>query len=153
MTAKKPAKPVAGKLRAPSRATWMREFLSALAETSNVTAADAKARITQSHVYKTRRSDREFARLWQAALCEGYDNLELELLQRLRSGDEPADKARKFDNSIAFRLLTAHRESAAQHRAIRDNEDADAVIASINAKLDLMRERAIAAGEYREVEE
>jgi hypothetical protein len=69
------------------------------------------------------------------------------------SGDEPADKTRKFDNSIAFRLLTAHRESAAQHRAVRDNEDADAIIASINAKLDLMRERTIAAGEYTEGEE
>ncbi len=153
MAAEKPAAEAVPQVRPPSRATWMRDFLSALAETSNVTAAAAKARITQSHVYKTRRSDRDFARRWQAALCEGYDNLELELLHRLRSGDEPADKTRKFDNSIAFRLLTAHRESAAQHRAVRDNEDADAIIASINAKLDLMRERAIAAGEYTEVEE
>ena len=39
--------------------------------TSNVTASAAKARITQSHVYKTRRSDPDFARRWQAALCEG----------------------------------------------------------------------------------
>ena len=71
MPAKKRAKPATGKLRTPSRATWMREFLSALAETSNVTASALQARITQSHVYKTRRSDPDFARRWQAALCEG----------------------------------------------------------------------------------
>ena len=40
---------------------------------------------------------------------------------------------------------TEHRESAARERAIRDNEDADAIIAEIDAQLDRMRERAEAA--------
>jgi transcriptional antiterminator Rof (Rho-off) len=35
-------------------------------------------------VYDTRRNN-AFARKWQAALCEGYDNLEMELLYRLRA--------------------------------------------------------------------
>ncbi len=80
------------------------------------------------------------------ALCEGYDHLEMDLLMRLRSG-EARDEGRKYEYGTAFRLLAAHRESAARERAMRDNEDADAILASIDAKLDVMRERAQALGE------
>jgi hypothetical protein len=130
--------------RAPS---WRRKFLAALAETSNVSHACAVAKITPSHVYATRQSDSGFAREWQTALCEGYDMLELELLRRLRSGDEDGDgpAKRKFDNATAFRLLSAHRESAARHRAVRDHDDAAAVRASIDAKVEEMRERVMSA--------
>lgn len=134
----------------PPRSKWMKDFLAALGETSNVTAAAEKARISLAHVYKVRRDEPEFALKWQIALCEGYDNLEMELLHRLRNGGTGQDRDRRFDNAVAFRLLAAHRESAARQRALQDNEDTDRIIASINAKLDRMRERAIAAGEYSE---
>ena len=143
----------ARKRKTPRRDKWMRDFLAALAETSNVSGAAERAKITASHVYKTRRSDPVFARKWQIALCEGYDNLEMELLHRLRSGADDASKARKFDNGIAFRLLCQHRDSVARQKAIQDNEEADAILERINAKIDAMRERAIAAGEYRDDEE
>lgn len=132
----------------PKRATWMRDFLAALAETSNVTAAAEKARITLGHVYKTRRTDQAFARKWMSALCEGYDNLELELLHRLRSGATGPEKDRRFDNATAFRLLAAHRDSAARERAIQDNADSERIVRSINEKLELMRQRSIEIGEY-----
>ena len=128
------------------RTQWMRSFLAALAETSNVTAAADKAGVTTAHVYRIRREDAEFARQWQGALCEGYDNLEFELLDRLRNGIVTDAEGRKFDNAAALRLLTAHRESVNRERALRDNEDAARIVESINAKLDLMRERALAAG-------
>ena len=150
------ASPTAGKSatstrrRTPAPDKWKKEFLATLAEVSNVTAAAAKAGITPRHVYKVRREDPEFARKWLVALCEGYDNLELDLLRRARSGASEADKDVKYDNAVGFRLLIAHRESAARQRALHDNADTDRIIASINAKLDLMRERAIAAGEYSE---
>jgi len=133
--------------RKPNFAEWSTLFLSELAATSNVRAAARKAGIHPATAYDARRSDPEFDRTWQAALCEGYDHLEMELLHRLRSGEvKPARDAkrgmRQWDNATAFRLLSAHRESAAQHRAIIENEDADAVLASIDAKLDSMRERA-----------
>ena len=51
----------------------------------------------------------------------------------------------KFEYAVALRLLAAHRESAARERALRDNEDADQVLAEIDAKLDAMRDRARAA--------
>ena len=139
--------------RRSSKAKWCRVFLGHLAETSNVTAAARKAKVATSTVYELRRIDAEFNRKWQVALCEGYDNLELDLLARLRSGElRPAAGAKKgvraFDNATSLRLLTAHRESVARERAIRDDEDADAILASINAKIDRMRERSLAAREH-----
>lgn len=123
---------------------WREVFLERLAETSNVRASADWAHVTTSQVYASRRTEPEFARKWQAALCEGYDNLEMDVLDRLRNG-EPGDAAgKKFEYAVALRLLAAHRESVARERAMRDNEDADEVLASIDAKLDRMRERAAA---------
>ncbi|HEY6817206.1 MAG TPA: hypothetical protein VI168_16835 [Croceibacterium sp.] len=69
------------------RPEWTRAFLAALAETSNVARAAKAAGVCTSTVYEARRDDRAFARAWGAALCEGYDNLEMELLGRLREGE------------------------------------------------------------------
>jgi len=145
-----PAKAAAA--QRPSKAKWTRLFLAHLAETSNVSASAKKAGVGTSTVYELRRADAEFNRKWQVALCEGYDNLELDLLARLRVGEiRPAPGAKKgvrsFDNATALRLLTVHRESVARERAIRDDEDADAILATINTKLDRMRERALAAAQ------
>lgn len=146
--ASKPGARSAAGARKPSFAKWSKTFLSELAATSNVTASAKKAGVTTSAAYDARRTSPEFFRAWQDALCEGYDHLEMGLLRRLRSGElKPAKDARRgvraYDNATAFRLLAAHRASAAQARAIRENEDADAILASIDAKLDKMRERAM----------
>ena len=129
---------------------WSRVFLTELAETSNVSASARKAGILPARAYEERRTNIEFNRMWQVALCEGYEHLEMELLRRLRGGEiKPASGAKRgvraFDNATALRLLNAHRESAARMRAIRDNEDAEAILASINTKLDKMRERMLIA--------
>ncbi len=115
----------------------------ALAETSNVTAAALAAGVNPGRAYKSKRTEPEFARLWREALCEGYDNLEMELLQRLRFG-EPKDVDAKFDNANALRLLTQHRETVARQRAIRENADIADVRASIHAKLLAMRDQVLA---------
>ena len=127
-------------------ARWSKDFLAELAAPSNVSAAARRAGITTTLAYDQRRCDPEFNRAWQSALCEGYDHLEMELLRRLRDGEiKPAAGAKKgirtFDNATALRLLAAHRESAARQRAIRSNEDSEAIIQSINAKLETMRQR------------
>lgn len=128
---------------------WRADFLEKLAETSNITAAAKWARTTTGQVYAARRSEPEFARKWQAALCEGYDNLEMELLYRLRTGQTVSNAGAKFDFAVAARLLAAHRESANRERALRDNEDADKILDEIDAKLDSMRDRARAAAEAK----
>lgn len=149
------ARPAKAGGKAPTFATWSKLFLGQLATTSNVTAAAKAAGITTAQAYEARRTRAEFNRAWQQALCEGYDNLEMELLHRLRTGEvKPASGAkrgvRSFDNANAFRLLAAHREAAARYRAIRSNQDADAIVQSINAKLELMRQRHLAAQQASE---
>lgn len=145
-----PRRPVPVAPRRTTPASWSRPFLAELAATCNVAAAARKAGVPTTTVYDARRNDAAFARKWQAALSEGYDNLELELLHRLRSGELKPPPTRKkavrtFDNANALRLLAAHREAAAQQRAIRDNDDAETVLAGLNTKLERMRERALAA--------
>lgn len=128
-----------------AKKNWQAIFLNELAETSNVKAACDVASVSQSLVYKTRRENADFARQWYAALAEGYDNLEMELLSRLREGrledvDEDGNK-RKFDIGTAFRCLIAHRETVAKEkgRATLDNEVA--TMKSVNAKIDEIRRR------------
>ena len=130
--------------------TWAKAFLSELAATSNVSAAARKVKIATGTAYDARRANPEFNRRWQQSLCEGYEHLEMELLHRLRNGEvKPATGAkrgvRQYDNATAFRLLAAHRDSAARQKAIRGNQDTATIILSINAKLDLMRERRLSA--------
>ena len=125
------------------RPKWRGDFLMALAETSNVTAAAAAAGVKPGRAYKSKRNEPEFARLWREALCEGYDTLEMELLHRLRFG-EAKDVDAKFDNANALRLLTQHRETVARQRAIRENADIAEVRASIHAKLLAMRDQVLA---------
>ena len=136
-----------GASRVPD-ASWRDEFLVALAQTSNVAGSARRAGVPVRTVYRTRRTDAEFNRAWQVALAEGYDNLEMDLLHRLRTGaleGGPSRARRKYDNAIAFRLLTAHREAVSKQRARRADEDEDAILASIDAKLEAMRQRDAAA--------
>jgi hypothetical protein len=119
---------------------WRTIFLQALAETSNVSASAAKANVTTARVYKARREEAAFAANWRAALREGYDNLEIELLGYLRS----PDPARKMDVAAAVRLLAAHRAAVERERALEGEEDEQAVLDSIDAFLEGMRQRRIA---------
>ena len=119
---------------------WRTYFLQALAETSNVTQSAAKSGVAPSRAYKARREDPDFAAQWGEALREGYDHLEMEVLGYLRA----AGQGRKFDVASAIRLLTMHREAVAAERARHDQRDPEAVLDSIDAMIDLMRERRAA---------
>ena len=120
---------------------WRNRFIAALGETSNISAAADAAQISLSWVYKTRREDAEFARRWFEALCEGYDNLEMQLLEHLRHGEtsEAKDAKRKFDTAGALRCLTAHREAVAREKGRRTLAGEVTTIAAINAKIDALR--------------
>ncbi len=153
MSKLKPAPAAATRAGAqPVRKVWMPAFLAALAETSNVARAAKIAGVPASTAYDARRRNREFLRKWREALCEGYDNLEMELLARLRDGEiKPAAGARKgvrtFDNTIAFRLLAVHRETIEGERARRANVSAAEVRASIEKKVAALRAQVIARHE------
>jgi hypothetical protein len=123
----------------PSR-QWRNHFFEALAETSDVTAAAARARVTTATVYKLRREDRDFAEKWQAALHEGYDNLEIELLGYLRN----PRPGRKMDVAAALRLLAAHRETVERRRALTAEEDELVSLESLDQFIEDMRQRRAA---------
>lgn len=130
---------------------WRDTFIATLGETSNVAAAAEAADISVSHVYKMRRADPAFAARWYEALAEGYDNLEMELLGRLREGRlEETGKdgtKRKFDIGTAFRCLVAHRENVEREKGRKTLADEVATMRSINAKIDAQRAREEHAAE------
>jgi hypothetical protein len=119
---------------------WRSVFIEALAETSNVSVAAARAGVPALTAYRLRRDDPAFAAKWLAALHEGYDHLEIELLGYLR---DPAP-GRKMDVAGAARILTLHRETVERRRAMESGRDDQAVFASIDAFLEGMRERRLA---------
>jgi hypothetical protein len=117
---------------------WRQLFLDTLADTSNVTAAARIAGINPARAYKVRRTEPGFARLWTAALIEGYENLELETLNRLRHGTDAGGP--KFDVGAALRLLALHRETISRERARADDADEEAVLADLTARLEAMKQ-------------
>lgn len=120
---------------------WRVLFLDHLAESSNVTESAAKAKISPSRAYKVRREDPEFARNWLAALWEGYTHLEMEVVRRLREGDQAAKDSGRYDFANAVRLLSAHRDTASQAMAQQRNVSAAEVRASIDRKVEEIRLR------------
>jgi len=118
---------------------WRGLFLDRLAETSNVSEAARFAGINPSRAYKVRRMEQVFRDLWHEALLEGYAHLEMEVLERLRSGTGKDDP--KYDFAAALRLLTLHRETIASERAARGPREQGGYVAALNAKLELMRTR------------
>lgn len=71
------------------------DFLAKLAETSNIRQAAVYAGVSPTTVYDLSRSDPGFAQRWLDTLCQGYDNLEMEMLYHLRAGERGGD-APKF---------------------------------------------------------
>ena len=136
----------------PDAPDWKRDFHAALAETSNVARAARAVGKDTSTVYETRRKSRDFAAKWQSALCEGYGNLEIELLGRLREGEikraaSAKTGVRTFDNATAYRLLTVHRDSVAREKALRGNVSAAEIRASIERKVASLKQQVLAREE------
>lgn len=97
-------------------------FLSALAETCNVTRAAKQAGVCASYAYKKRASDAAFRAGWVGAVGVGYQRLELELLDRAFNGTEKVitrrdgseERIREYSNQLGLTLLKLHRETAAE---------------------------------------
>lgn len=128
-------------LENPLSPHWQKHFLDHLAQSSNVTASAKVAGVTPSVAYLYRRQDAQFARAWLFALYEGYLHLEMEVLRRLREGDTHTQANEKYDFANAIRLLGAHRENAARAQAEQRNVSAAEVRASIDRKVEAIREQ------------
>jgi hypothetical protein len=122
---------------------WRDRFLEALAQSSNVTKSAAAAGVDTSSAYRARTAEPDFARRWMDALWEGYEHLEMEVLRRLREGEFQTDGGDKYDFASAIRLLSAHRENAAKAQAARRNVSASEIRASIDRKVEEIRQRVL----------
>jgi hypothetical protein len=101
-------------LREPSERNWTkakeREFLSALAETCNVTRAAGQAQISLAHAYRKRKSDAAFRAGWLEAIGMAYQRLELVLLDRAFNGTEKVvtrrdgseERMLEYSNQLGF---------------------------------------------------
>ncbi len=118
---------------------WRDHFLESLSQTSNVTKSAEAAGVTASTAYRARSNEPEFARRWIVALREGYAHLELEVLRRLREGEQKTNDGEKYDFANAIRLLSAHRDNAARAQAEQRNVSAKEVRASIDRKVEEIR--------------
>ena len=120
---------------------WQKHFLDHLAESSNITESAKVAGVNPSRAYLVRRQDPDFARRWLEALWEGYVHLEMEVLRRLRAGDLQTKAKDKYDFANAIRLLAAHRDNAARAQAMQRNVSAAQIRASIDRKVERIRQQ------------
>ncbi|MCC6926125.1 hypothetical protein [Novosphingobium sp.] len=124
----------------PGTGHWRVYFLEHLIETSNISASARHAGTIPSRAYRTRKHDPLFAAAWDAALIEGYKNLEMDVLAYLRN---PSPE-HKMDVASAIRLLTLHRQARAQDLA-RDEECSEQeALEALDSMLEQMRQRAAA---------
>lgn len=119
-------------------------FLANLAESSNVLKSAEKAEVCVSQAYRARREDPEFARQWFDALSEGYTHLEMEILRRLRDGDQKGEDSEKYDFSNAIRMLNAHRDNVQKAQTEQRSVSAAEIRASIDRKIEQIRKKVIA---------
>jgi hypothetical protein len=93
-----------------------KNFLEVLAATANVRAAFRAAGLTESIVYRRRKTDPEFRAGWEAALCDGYAKLEMALLERAIHGvhrpivpkGTEVVLVHEYPDRLAIALLTLH---------------------------------------------
>lgn len=144
---------VAPKKRKPSPFSWTkgkeRVFLETLAETCNVCAAAARAKVSTSRAYYRRRTNAAFRASWADAIGAGYQKLELAMLERALNGTEKIvfrrdgseERVREYPNQLAMALLKMHRESAIEATSEPNEVDVAEVRERLLNKLKRLKER------------
>ena len=95
-------------------------FLSALADTCNVSEACRESGVPMTVAYRRRKMDAAFRAGWIDALAVAYSRLELVLLDRAFNGTEKLVKRRdgseermlEYSNQLGLTLLKMHRDTA-----------------------------------------
>lgn len=114
----------------------IQRFLSAFAETCNVSLAARESKRSARVFRDLKRRDAGFRAAWMEALREAYDLLDMEMCHRGRFG-APKDvfyqgrktgTTRVFNDGMALRLLQLHRKSVEAMRAADSGRRDDAAI-------------------------
>jgi hypothetical protein len=126
-----------------------RAFLSALAETCNVSEACRVSGVPMTVAYRRRKTDAAFRAGWLEAIGVAYQRLELVLLDRAFNGTEKVVKRRdgseermlEYSNQLGLTLLKMHRESAVEASTELPPEDIDEIRQRIIKKLQRLKKR------------
>ncbi|MBO9525239.1 MAG: hypothetical protein J7517_03785 [Sphingobium yanoikuyae] len=137
-------------------------FLAELAETCNVSEAARTVGKSRQAAYGLKQRDADFARDWDAAIEQGYGEIEAMLIRLALHGceseeiiedGEGAVKTRKVKRapnpSLGLQLLKLHAAQVAARRAARGDATgpgSPAAIASVERVLAEIRRRRAAAG-------
>jgi hypothetical protein len=120
---------------------WRESFIAHLEQTSSVRLAAERAGVSLSRAYRTRKAEPDFADAWVSTLAVGYEDLEMEILRRLREGDFKAQDGTKYDFASAIRLLGLHRDVAIRGQPGERSVTAAEIRASIDRKIADIRQR------------
>lgn len=110
-----------GGAKKPARWNQTRQqiFLEHLAASANVRASERRAGMSAGSAYRLRTQSPEFRAAWGVALKEGYERLELGMLERAISGtvkrtekDGAVTETIEYPERIQMLLYNAHRAAA-----------------------------------------
>lgn len=123
-------------------------FFDRLGQSCNVLLSAKAAGVRPQAAYHRRSEDAKFRAKWDAALSDGYAQLELVMLERALLGVEKVVTARNGDTRImrayndrlGLTLLKMHRDAVAEYDAGVDQEDYQEACERIIARLERLRE-------------
>lgn len=147
-----------GKMRKPRNNDWTKAkeaaFLTALAETCNVTLAVTEAGTSLAAVYRRRKSNAAFRAAWGEAIAVAYRRLELLLLERAFNGTEKVvtrkdgseERVREYPNAIALQLFKMHKDTAEAAEREPGPGELEELRTKLQRKLERLRKRLIDEG-------
>jgi len=126
-----------------------RAFLSALADTCNVSEACRASGVPMTVAYRRRKADAAFRAGWLEAIGVAYQRLELVLLDRAFNGTEKVVKRRdgseermlEYSNQLGLTLLKMHRDSAGEANTELPPEELNELRDRLVAKLGRLQSR------------
>jgi len=125
------------------------KFLSALADTCNVSEACRQSGVPMTVAYRRRKMDAAFRAEWAEMIAIGYQRLEAVLLERAINGTErlitkrdgSEERMREFPNQLGLHLLKMHRETASEAENLMPTESVDEIRERLIAKLQRLKRR------------
>ena len=126
-----------------------REFLSALADTCNVSEACRVSGVPMTVAYRQRKADAAFRAGWLEAIGVAYQRLELVLLDRAFNGTEKVVKRRdgteermlEYSNQLGLTLLKMHRDTAIEAAPENEPDNIEEIRERLFNKLERLRKR------------
>ena len=127
----------------------VQKFLTALADTCNVSEALRRSKVPMTVAYRRRKMDAAFRAEWIEALAIGYQRLEGVLLDRAFNGTERVvtkrdgseERMREYPNQLGLQLLKMHRDTVMEAEAEIPADDVAELRERLVKKLQRLKKR------------